>query len=123
VGARVCTFVACVLLQARYTAGTLVTPQTFEAWKVKFEEEMAPMRLEIRKRNQTSSEGRMTGESFRLQLLFAQCDGSGSCAGDDGGDDGARVCVCVRACVCVCVTHVLRCLCQALTAIPVPLAG
>ena len=40
-----------------------MTPETFEEWKVKFEAEMAPMRLAIRQKNQTSAEGRMTGAS------------------------------------------------------------
>eukprot|EP00038_Savillea_parva_P011065 m.194855 g.194855 ORF g.194855 m.194855 type:complete len:239 (-) comp19310_c0_seq1:345-1061(-) len=49
---------------ARYTAGTLVTPESFAEWKEKFEAEMAPFRQELRKLSQTTVEGKLTGRQL-----------------------------------------------------------
>jgi len=49
---------------ARYTSGTHVTPESFEEWKVKFEEEMAPMRARLRKESQTTVDGKLTGRQL-----------------------------------------------------------
>jgi hypothetical protein len=64
--------------QARYTSGTLVTPETFAEWKAEFEEELAPARQEFRRLRATTVEGKLTGVSPRPGVL-SHC-GSYCCA-------------------------------------------
>eukprot|EP00035_Acanthoeca_spectabilis_P022476 m.443947 g.443947 ORF g.443947 m.443947 type:complete len:239 (+) comp19031_c0_seq1:42-758(+) len=49
---------------ARYTAGTLVTLETFEEWKTAFEAEMEPSRTAFRLSRQTTVDGKLTGRQL-----------------------------------------------------------
>lgn len=58
------------LSQARYTAGTLVTLETFEEWKTAFEAEMEPSRTAFRLSRQTTVDGKLTGQCASCDQLM-----------------------------------------------------
>lgn len=49
---------------ARYTAGTLCTPETFAEWKVAFEAEMEDARSALRQASRTTVDGKLTGRQL-----------------------------------------------------------